>query len=246
MTTLTLTPLPDLGAVRIEVAGAPAGALSIIRTDANGSREVRQAPDQVTSAGTLVLVDYEPALAGDVAYTADGAAASTTLDGLVAGPVVASVVRPARRADVQALVDYAETYPGTPSALHVIDRDDPIVLLGNAARRQAEAGLQVETYAQAQAVVESIRAGSVVMFRQVTYAGMDAYGVVTSTRVAPTLTDLDEPAWLVSIGYLAVPAPDDALAGAAAWTYQDVLDLGVTYVQLRALFATYYALAVGA
>ena len=248
-TTLTLTPLPDLGAVRILALGAPDPdvALPITRTDANGSRLVRQAPGQITSAGELVLVDYEPALHGPITYsTIENATASTTLDGLVAGPIVASVVRPARRADVQALVDYAETYAGAATAHQVIGRADPIVLLGPAARRQADAGLLVETYGQAQAVVEAIVAGSVVMFRQVTYGGMDAYGVVTSTRVSPTNTELDEPAWLVTIGYLAVPPPDVDLAGGAAWTYADVLALGVTYAQLRALFATYRDLVVGA
>jgi len=247
-TTLVLTPLPELAAVRILALGAPDpdAALPITRTDANGSRLVRQRPGQVTSGGELVLVDYEPALTGPVVYsTIEAAIATTTLAGLVAGPVVASVVRPARRADVQALVDYAESYPGSPTRLSVIGRDDPIVLLGNAARRTTDAGLIVETYTEAQALVEAVRPGNVVMFRQVTYPGMDAYGLVTSTRVAPTLTELDEPAWLVTIGYLGVPAPDDDLAGRAAWTYADLAALGVTYAELPALFLHYRDLAIG-
>ena len=414
-TNLQLTPLPDLAAVRVELTGAAAGPAAITRTDANGSRLVRQRAGQETSAGSLVVVDYEPALTGDVVYTVagtrtneianpsyeanvsgwnagggrltfarwtdptapegtyymratanvaigtssgyiypvsspaaggqpwsavvyvrpsvagnhklqvrgmtagayttpyiEGAAtfcpagvwtrveasgvlpagcdavlpmlfclptmnvgdyfevdafqliqeaapgpyvegtvsttipASTSLAGQVAGPVVASVVAPAQRAEAELLQDYAETYAGRSTVLQVIGRDDAIPLLGPAARRVGEAGLLVETYPAAQAIVAAVRPGSVVMFRQLDYAGMDAYAIVTSSRVAPTLTELDEPRWLATLGYLAVPAPDDALAGDAAWTYADVVELGVTYAELSALFDTYYELAVGA
>jgi len=68
VTTFTATPLPDLAAVRLEVAGAAAGPLPITRTDRNGARLVRQLPAQETSAGLLAVVDYEAALEGDVRY----------------------------------------------------------------------------------------------------------------------------------------------------------------------------------
>jgi hypothetical protein len=64
----TATVLPDLAAVRLEVEGLPDGPAPITRTDRNGSRLVRQLPDQVASSGLLGVVDYEPALDGTVRY----------------------------------------------------------------------------------------------------------------------------------------------------------------------------------
>jgi hypothetical protein len=67
----TATVLPDLTAVRLEVQGVPDGPVAITRTDRNGSRLVRQLPDQVASSGLLGVVDYEPALDGTVRYEVD-------------------------------------------------------------------------------------------------------------------------------------------------------------------------------
>lgn len=69
MTThLTATPLPDFAAVRLEVDGALAGPLEVLRTDDNGTHPVRQLPDQETTGGTLALVDYEAAFSGPITY----------------------------------------------------------------------------------------------------------------------------------------------------------------------------------
>lgn len=65
---LAATPLPDFAAVRLEVTGAPAGPLEVLRTDDNGTHPVRQLPDQETTGGTLALVDYEAAFTGPVTY----------------------------------------------------------------------------------------------------------------------------------------------------------------------------------
>jgi hypothetical protein len=72
-TRLTLTPLPDFAAVRLEVDDAPDGELVILRSDANGQQPVRLLEGQAPASGVLVATDYEPALHGPVTYSVPGA-----------------------------------------------------------------------------------------------------------------------------------------------------------------------------
>lgn len=72
-TKLTATVLPEFAAVQLAVTDAPAGPLEVLRTDVNGTSPVRQLDGQETTAGTLALVDYEPAMTGPVTYQLLGA-----------------------------------------------------------------------------------------------------------------------------------------------------------------------------
>lgn len=64
--------LAEAAAVQLVLTNAPAGALEITREDANGRHPVRQLPGHVTSAGSLVVTDYECALTGTVTYSVEG------------------------------------------------------------------------------------------------------------------------------------------------------------------------------
>lgn len=67
-TVMNLTARNDIGAVLIEVTGAPAGGLTIYREDMNGPGTVRLLAGQVPISGALTVYDYEAALTGTVYY----------------------------------------------------------------------------------------------------------------------------------------------------------------------------------
>lgn len=245
MTTITATPLPELSAVRLEVTGAPAGPLDIVRTDVNGRRLVRQASGQVTSAGALVIVDYEPAQLGSLGYLADGVYTTTTLEP-TAQPRLARVGRPSTSLELLAVETFDETSTAPALAHQVYDRADPIVVSGPLSARTGQLGLHCASYTDARQVRELFAVGDVVQLRQPTFDGLDLYLTANRVRLAPHSADVDGPAhWLATVDYAEVSAPSSPLLDGAAWTYADLKALVPTYAALKATFPTYYALTVG-
>lgn len=256
VTTLTATVLEDLAAVRLEVAGADAGAVPISRLDRRGASLVRQLPDQESSAGLLSVVDYEPPLAGLVRYELDGVddlgdpftvTAEVDLGG-AGRPVVTVPLRPAIRADLAGdsdMIDYDATRTSRSVRHQILGTSDDVVILRPMSLRAGTVTFRLEDHDTAAQVEEVLSAAEVVLIRQAPFAGLDLYATVDQVRVAPIHDDLDVLPWSVTATYAETSAPAGGLLGAAGWTVADVVALGVTVGDIPALFPTVYDLAVG-
>lgn len=248
MTALTLTALDTLGAVRLQVTGAPAGPLTITRRDRNGTGTVRLLAGQEPIGGSLTVVDHESALTGVVAYDAvDSAAVTTTktVTTAAAGLVVLTVVgQPNRRAVLQAVTGYDETRESSSPVLEVIDRDDPIVVTRALSTRRGTIDVYAATYPDAAAASAVLKAGLPVMLRQDANAGMDLYAVVR--RVTARADTTQSPAsWRLTLDYVEQRPPAGPLLGAAGWSWADVAANYPTWNDARAAFATWNDLVAG-
>jgi len=247
-TTLTAEALPGVAGVLLTLTEAPAGDATITRTDVNGSRPVRLLPDQAPIGGSLTVRDYEAALAGLVTYTLEGSAglvtATTRLD-VLDRAVVSVPVRPAQRNDSGTVTDWNEVSESSSITHWVLEREDPVVIPGPLRLRAGAGVLRVDTYAQAVSLRSLLKAGDVVLLRQPTFPGMDAYATVERAEVVPVDAGADLPDWEVRLNYQEVAAPSAPLLGAADWTLGDVAESAPTLRDLALAFATLRDLAVG-
>ena len=242
MSTLTATVLSGLAAVRLEAAGLPDGPAAITRTDANGTGAVRLLPGQVPSAGTLIVTDYEAALAGPVTYAVDDASATVALDFPL--PVLAAAGRPNLRAHLTAVTGYLEATTASMPVVQILDREDPIVMQ---APHQLPTGTLTAwcgSYPDALEVAEVARSGHRCLFRQADYPGMDKYVVFTGSSVLPD-TSAGEVRWTVSLPYTAVAVPTGDLLSAAGWDFDALAAAFTTFDDVTAAFTTSDAVTVG-
>lgn len=249
MTSLTVTAYPDLAAVLVTVTGAPAGPVTLTRTDANGTNLVRLLPDQEPISGTLTVYDYEPALAGDLVYDVLDAASGTdtaTLAGLDAATVILSTpLRPAIRHSPLLVTDLREdSEPG--STVHqILDRDDPVAVLRPSHSPAGFLTLLEADYAAAAASRTVLTAGAVVQLRQPTHPGLDRYLIPGRVSLAPAPEETHTRRWQVTVDYAATSAPTGPLAGAAGWDFAALTASAATFTAAQTPFATFADLTVG-
>lgn len=241
---LTLTPMTAFGTVLIDVDTSGGKTLkSVTRSDANGSRPVRVAAGVLPSATPPILVDYEPALVGNLTYKAtftDGTSATKSVVAPTTSKAWLNVpVAPQYSAAVDLVTGYsADRRSG--NVLHeVIDRPDPAVTLGPLRWRDGLLEVWCADYATAR-VVEGVHdRGQVLMLRQPTYPGMDMYYVVSGSVTTTPLTIEHRPRWRVAIGYTEVARPADALTGALGWTFEELATTYSTFGQVAESFETF-------
>lgn len=249
MTALALTPQPATASIVLEVTGAPAGAVVITRSDANGVVPVRLRTGQLPIAGALTVIDYEPALLGTVSYDVVDAAnatttGSTSLAGLVTDPQLASVQLPQLSYEPELVTGYDAGRDTGNTVLRPIGRPDPLLLLGAARMREGNLEVWCRSYDDAAAAVQLLVDGGVLMFRQSNYAGMDMYFVCSSARVEPLQATANGWRWQAVGAYLEVRPPALPLLGAAGWTFDDVAGYA-TFAAVRADFDDFGDLVVG-
>lgn len=166
MSAVVATPNVADASVSLALSAFPAGGTPVItRSDVNGSRRVRLREGTViTGAGTLVVVDYEPALTDDVDYTAtvDASTASslpvTVFDAGRTLAIVRSAAYPTARTavDVDAVVS-APFSVDTGAQLHEIKgRPDPIDTGQSTRSRQATVEFLADTWDQARSLEEMV------------------------------------------------------------------------------------------
>jgi hypothetical protein len=247
MTTLTVTPRNDLGAVLLEVAGAPAGPVVIYREDRNGPGQVRLLPNQEPISGALTVYDHEAALEGTVSYTvtdsaAGSASASVTMDGY--SPIITAAALPQHRAIVTAVTDYDSDQEFGGTVHWVVDRPDPLVVTAPLRSREGSFGVYCSTYEEARNVVSIGEVGVVMQLRQADYAGMDMYFIPRRGRISPRPEETPLRRWEVTFDYTEVKAPTGSLNGAGGWNFDAAKALG-TFNDVKALFATFHDSTVG-
>jgi hypothetical protein len=252
VTAVVLTPSGVTpGLVTVSVTGAPAGDVTITRVDANGATPVRRRTGVLPVGGALNVQDYEPALVGNVRYDVVDSAAVTTsasidLTGSVIGPRIHQVQLPAFAAAPSAIVGYTSSVKSSTVVHWPIDRTDPIAILRKARTREGQLTAYASSYANADAMLDTVGPGTYLMMRQPDHPGLDMYFVVLEAAVTPSeLLDGSGWAWSLVLDYVEVKSPAVPLLGSAGWAYSNVLANHATYTAMRSSWATYSALAVG-
>lgn len=250
MTALALTTDTTLARVTLAVTGAPAGAVTITRVDANGANPVRLQTGQAPIAGAITVTDYEPAMVGTVRYDVKDSAqvitsASTTLDTPGAQPRIAQVQLPAIAAVPTAVTGY-DAARRSATVVHWIEgRADPVVILRPPHTREGTLTAWAGSYAAADTILDVVTPGVVLMLRQADHPGMDMYLAVTESRVTPMDNLVTGWSWAVAATYVEVKAPTSPLLGAAGWTFAQVTAANTTFDALTSTYPTFTALAVG-
>lgn len=250
-TVLTVTPQPDLAAVRLEVTGGPDGPLVITR---NGS-PVRQPAGTAVVGGLAVITDYEPPLTGPLVYaTADTAGGTVTvtvpeLPAPAGGPVPILMVaaQPAQRVSAP-ISNYDEQTPSTSTVHTILDSGTPVPVLGPLSSRRGRLTFRCSSYAQASSVRQLIAARGVALLRH-TIPDLDQYVTLgdCSTQLGDVVLETGQLArrWTASVDFVETTTPDDDLTAAAGWTWADVLEGYATWTDVAAAFTTWHAVAVG-
>lgn len=252
---LVATVLPELAAVRLQLLDVEDGPAVITRTDHNGSAPVRLLPNQSVQGGSLIAVDYEPAIFGPVTYRAVDAiedvaeAAPVQLDGTP--PTVASVAKPQLRAATLVL-DLAETNTDNGTEHTVLDDDAPLVVIAAPSTRRVTVTAWAATYAEAAELREVLTARQVVMVRYADYIGADVYGTPRRVSVSPERSSTTDPAsgelarrWIVTFELSEERRPGGPLLSAAGWTFDVVTATYDDFNDLALAFPTFDAMTVG-
>lgn len=245
----TATPLPEIAAIRLRLAGAGAGPATITRTDANGTRAVRLLPGQVPVSGVLTVTDYEPALTGAVTYTADTAigAATPKVTGLTGQvlPWLTIADQPQYRVQLPAIEQWSATSPARDVMHDIIDRPDPIPVIHPTSTRRVTTRIYAPDYATAAAIRAVLDQPYVCLIRQATYPGMDAYLRPTRATMMPKDPATPTRAWWVELDATEVQPRPGPLLGAAGWTIASVRDTYPTIADMKAALTTVAALRIG-
>lgn len=245
MTTVALTPLPTQAAVRLEITDAPEGAVTISRTDINGTGTVRLYAGQEPISGDLTATDYEPALNGTITYSvtdASGAITSQTMTSLgVIVPWLGVPVLPGFNTPLLLVLDYTASR-GTTTTLHtIVDRADQVAVIGRLLGRVGRFRVRALNHGHAQAIVDLYNRGEIVQLRQPDHDRLDLTHVATRVEY---VHDPERREWWVDIDYTEIAAPVGPLLGSLGWTFEDVAVYG-TFDAVRRDFATFADLLVG-
>lgn len=244
MIALTATALPELAAVRLDVTGA-ASTITLTRSDANGSREVRL-HSAVTTGGALTATDYEPALSGaEVRYTVtddDGYQETATVAMNVGHPWIHVPTDPRFRKRLLSVLDYSAGRDSAASVHWLIDRGDPVVVSGPA--RTREGSLSVLTTSHMEAVqVQDVADASTVMVRTTDHGDLDFYGVITRSSVTPSGENTSPRRWIVTLDFSETRPPSGDLG--PEWTIDDVAASAFTIDDIAYDYETVFKLVVG-
>lgn len=245
MPTLKATVDKDLAAVRLLVDDR-AGVTAIIRTDTNGTREVRL-PGHLRLPGidSGEFVDYEAALGGRVSYRLVHPDFRDLVWVDLSGDWQPRFILPAQPnvAMTVPLVTQYSAARDTGSTFHrVIGRPDPLVVEGQLLTRTGTLRAEFDTLAASAGLEALLRRGKTVMYRQSEHPGMDMYFHVSKfgTEYDPELG-----AWTVSVDYTEVSWPTGPLESNISWTYAAVSAAYTNFTELSLAYESYVDLITG-
>lgn len=249
MTALALTPQPGTASVTLSVTAAPAGPVTLTRTDTNGTAPVRLRTGQAPIAGAMVVQDNEPALTGPITYqVVDSAGVTTSVSTTlgITGARVSSVQLPSLAAVPEQVTGYDSAASSATVVHWPVDRGDPVVICRPARTREGTLTLFASTSAAARVMAGVLSPGRMLMLRQSDHPGLDMYFVPTDRDAEPVqLMAGGRWVWSVSVRYVEVKAPAVPLLGNAGWTFADLTARYATFSAVRASFPDFAALTVG-
>lgn len=251
--TMTLTPRPDLAAFVLNINTDGLTLTSLVRYDANASpRAVRLDAGTLPTTNPPVIVDYEPALSGQVTYVARFSNGSTanawsSPTGLgVTRPWLSVPLWPEKSVSVDLVTSYSAARRSGNVYHEIIDRVDPAVTLAPLRTRSGTLEVWCPDYSTAAAVVAVHDLAQVCYYRQPDIGGIDTYYAVDG------LIDLEPHApregapvrWRVRIPYREVGRPTGDLIANTGWTFAAVAAEFTTLADLPATFDTFADLAL--
>lgn len=239
--TLNLTPEPATGSVLLDIDRGQETVLRVLRTDANGTAEVRGSAGQFPSvpvpgsAARVILSDYEAA-AGDLAYAVELAGgevlrASTRLQ--LESPWLTVPLMPQHSEAIEAVMAYSAGRASQGAVHVVLGREDPLPKLGRLSRRAGSLVIAADFLADALRIERVFDWAQVVMLRGLV-PGMDMYLVPESVSHAPA-----GQGWEVTVSYVQVARPAGAQSGALGWTYAALTRAQPSYAALPGAYASY-------
>lgn len=248
---MTITPDAGTGSVLLDIERAGLTVYRVLRTDANGSAEVRGMEGQFPalpgegSAARVILTDYEAA-AGDLLYSVETSAGtvngSTVLE--LSSPWLTVPLMPNLSEPVPAVMDYSAARPALGRVHEVLYRADPLPVLRALGFRAGSLVIEAGDLADALRIERVFTRRQVVMFRGLV-PGMDMYLVPESVSHSPVQSqDGNGYTYEVTVSYRQVARPAGAQSGALGWTYNALLESYGTYAALAAAFDSYDDLTI--
>lgn len=250
-TTITLEPLPTLGALRLHIA-ADFKVAAINRTDANGTAPVRLRAGVLPQPAVVALTvdDYEAA-AGMVTYTltgqtTGGAAASATVPGTMTldSPWLGMPIMQTFSQRIESVLTYGADIGGRSGIVEPPGRNDPIVILRRMGLRRG----QMQLWAGAHANVASIRGalgrGEIMMLRQPEHAGMDMYFVADRASVDTLTAAAAGTKFAVTVSYIEVARPYGFLASAPGWDFEQLATAYPDFLSVASAYPDFASLSL--
>ncbi|WP_144630285.1 hypothetical protein [Arthrobacter woluwensis] len=243
MSTVVLTKLPAIGAIRLAITPPAGGAiLQVQRTDVNGTAVVRTLTGQLPYSGTtpLVLDDYEAAT-GQVTYTIGatgqpGPDVVTTSFDLGEEPWLGLPITPQYSVQVPATIDYDSNIESRTVVHEPVGSRFPIVVSQEASTRRGQMTVFAGSYAVGLSILRMFQRGQVAFLRQ-NVPGMDMYFSITTASLRTLVT---EPFTVsVDISYIEVGRPTGPLAGALGWTWTSLKNSLATWADVTGTYATW-------
>lgn len=243
MSTVVLTPLPEIGALRLSITPPTGGAiLQVQRTDVNGTAVVRTLTGQLPYSGTtpLVLDDYEAA-AGQVTYTigATGQPAPdvvTAMFDLGKEPWLGLPITPQYSVQVPNVFEYGSSIEARSVVHEPVGSRFPIVISQEASTRRGQMTVYAGSYAQGLSILRMFQLGRVAFLRQ-EVAGMDMYFSATTANLR--VLNSDPLTVGVEVAYIEVGRPQGPLAGALGWTWSALKNALATWADVTGTYATW-------
>lgn len=250
MPTLKASWNEDRAAVTLEVSDR-AGVQGIIRTDTNGTRPVRLvAGYSLPGIDSGTFIDHEVALGGWVSYRLQHKDFSSlvwintaTSTGEPWSPRFLLPFTPAVSATALSVIAYDASHASRVTFHDVIGRPDPLVVEGSLSMRSGKLGVYFESLDRASALVELLRRGGTVLYRQSDHAGMDMY--FHSEAVDLAVDPERGTHWIVTVTYREIQFPPGEVVSTSGWTF-DAARLAFTdFTEMALRHDSYQDLAMG-
>lgn len=243
--TMTAELLPELGAIRLTITTA-LDLATLMRADVNGTATVRtRAGGLATQApSAIIITDYEPGQ-GTVHYTATdtaGGSASLALEFALDSPWLFVPVMPSYSARLTSVLSYAAQVPSRSTELEPLGREFPTVVIRPMGSKRGSLGLYAGTHEQAQAIVDALGKGEVLMLRQPEHRRMDMYFIARSVDIGVLQVGGASTEFGVTVDYLQVARPTGPLASALGWTFAAVDASADSFATITSRYASFEAL----
>jgi len=241
MTTLTATPLPETGAIRLTITKT--GTVDyILRSDVNGQNEVRVLTGQLPSAGTglLILEDYEAA-DGLVTYTVFGAGgtAQASTQFALSGPWLFVPIIPEYSQAVETVTEYDAARESRSVEHIIIGRPDPIVVLDILGTRKGNLEIWCPDHAATVAVANVFSKGETVMLRQPEHDGMDMYFTASNLATKPYAANGAATRWAVTCSFTEVARPIGPRLGSLGWSFGQLATSAPSFAVVAERYASF-------
>lgn len=248
MTTITATPDTSNGNVSLDLT-LTAPVVRVVRTNVNGSEEVRTPEGQLPSnaTGTLILIDFEAAHGLNTynAYAADGSFVTTSITFDIGGPWLSVPVMPQYSEQVETVTQFSANRDAATTVHRPLGRADALVVMGKLGTRTGTLQIFCHSYAEARTLERVFERGEVVQLRQ-RVEGLDMYFTATGIPVSPyAVAGETDTRWSLNVNYVEVRRPIGNLAGAFGWTFDTLAADFASFDAVSAAFADFDALTLG-